>query len=99
MDAPGRLSAVSAPRVPEGQAGTLLTISELAAFLAVKEQTVRTWCGRGLIPFGKLGRDLRFDREQVQEWLDERWTSGAAEDATAGTNPSAGSDADDASAS
>lgn len=91
MKAPGRLSAVSAPRVPEGQAGTLLTISEIAAFLAVKEQTVRTWCARGLIPFGKLGRDLRFDRDQVQAWLDERWTSSAEEPAASDRTDSSAS--------
>ena len=74
MNGPGRLLTVSAPRVPEGKGG-LLTISEVAGFLAVTEQTVRNWCARGDMPHGKLGRDLRFDREQLQAWVDSKWSS------------------------
>lgn len=74
----GRLSRVTtAPRVPEGKGGTLLTLAEVARFFSVRDQTVRNWCNRGLIPHGKLGRDLRFDRNQVQDWLESQWTAGS----------------------
>lgn len=73
----GRLSQVTAPRIPEGKGGTLLTLAEVAQFMSVRDQTVRNWCARGLIPHGKLGRDLRFDRDQVQAWLDSQWSSGS----------------------
>ena len=61
------------PTVPEGADGQLLTVQELAAYLSVTEQTLRKWCAKGEIPHGKIGGFLRFDRDQVQAWLDERW--------------------------
>ncbi len=77
MTTDGRLPPVnSSPTIPPGADGTLLTVSELAAFLAVQEQTLRAWCARKEIPHGRIGREIRFDRDQVQDWLDRRWSAG-----------------------
>ena len=77
------------PQVPAGAEGHLLTVREVATFLAVTEQTVRTWCHQGAIPHGRLGNAIRFDREELQRWLDERWRNpgpgtGPGDDAGAG---------------
>ena len=63
------------PKVPEGSEGGLLTVAELASFLNIAENTLRQWCAQGRIPHGKFEGTIRFDREQVQEWIDERWNS------------------------
>lgn len=64
------------PTVPEGADKGLLTVAELAAFLNVNDQTLRKWCVQGRIPHGRLEGSYRFDRDQVQAWLDERWKTG-----------------------
>ncbi len=61
------------PEVPPGAEGHLLTVKEVATFMAVTEQTLRTWCHQGAIPHGRLGNAIRFDRDELQRWLDERW--------------------------
>ncbi|GAB3266976.1 hypothetical protein GCM10027425_33540 [Alteromonas gracilis] len=68
----GRVSFV-VPQVPEGKNGGLLSVQELAAFLAIGPQTLRSWCAREEIPHGRIGDNIRFDRDQIQAWLDERW--------------------------
>lgn len=63
------------PRVPEPSEGDLLTVVEVAQFLSVSVSTVRKWCAGGQIPHGRLAGSIRFDREQLQEWVDARWHS------------------------
>lgn len=69
----GRLVQVTGPTVPPGAEGTMLTVPEVAKFLAVQEQTLRSWCAKKAIPHGKVGGAIRFDRDQLQAWLDQRW--------------------------
>ena len=49
----------------------LLTKQELAEYLNVKESTVYQWTHYRKIPYIKLGRFLRFDLDEVNEWLQE----------------------------
>jgi excisionase family DNA binding protein len=51
---------------------TLLTITEVADRLNVKPSTLYAWVGTGQIPHLKLGRLLRFDRDEINAWLQER---------------------------
>ena len=68
------VSAVSpAPRVPPGADGILLTATEVATFLSIRVTTLHKWCEQGHVPYGRIGRDYRFDREQIQSWLDAQW--------------------------
>lgn len=59
----------------------LLTTIEVAAWLRVPVQTLYAWRSQGLGPRGlKVGRHLRWRREDVERWLADR---GCAEPAGA----------------
>ncbi len=47
----------------------LVTVKELSAFLKVKPSTLYSWVHNGTIPFIKLNGLLRFDMDEVQEWV------------------------------
>ena len=47
----------------------LVTIKEIARFLMVKVPTVYSWVRMGTIPSYKVGGLVRFDMEEIREWL------------------------------
>ena len=47
----------------------LITIKELSEFLKVKQSTIYAWVHNGTIPFYKFNGLLRFDMDEVQEWV------------------------------
>lgn len=47
----------------------LVTIKELSEFLKVKPSTLYFWVHNGTIPFIKLNGLLRFDMDEIQEWV------------------------------
>jgi len=49
----------------------LLNIREASEYLGIPENTLRCWCSRKVIPYVKLGRMVRFDINQLEEWLKE----------------------------
>jgi len=57
----GRASPLREPDV--------LTIEQLAELLQVDEKTVRSLAAKGDLPGRKVGRQWRFSREAVLEWL------------------------------
>jgi excisionase family DNA binding protein len=61
--------------------GDVLTVAEAARLLRVGETTVRDLAARGELPGRKLGRQWRFSRRALLEWL------GAPERARAGFRP------------
>lgn len=70
----------SEPRVtpqrnaPWGQTDTYLTPEELVAYLKLpSKQTVYQWRTRGYGPPGtKIGKHVRFRREDVDKWMEEQ---------------------------
>ena len=54
--------------------GSLLHVRshELSEHLAVPKATIYSWVRRGDIPFVKLGGVVRFDPEEINDWLRER---------------------------
>jgi excisionase family DNA binding protein len=48
---------------------SLLTVKAVSERLQVKPSTVYLWAAQGTIPHIKLGRLLRFDREELEHWL------------------------------
>lgn len=50
---------------------TYLTTTELAKKLNVTRQSIYNWIKKGL-PFVKVGSVIRFDPDQVQEWIDSQ---------------------------
>jgi excisionase family DNA binding protein len=47
----------------------LMTVEELAAYLRVTKRTVYRLLKRGSIPATKVGRQWRFDKASIDEWL------------------------------
>ena len=47
----------------------LLTVAQLAVFLQVSEESVRRYTRSGDLKCSKLGRQLRFNRAQIEEFL------------------------------
>ena len=47
----------------------IVTIKEVSEFIKVKESTLYSWVGCGLIPSLKVNGLVRFDMEQIEEWL------------------------------
>lgn len=47
----------------------LVTIKEVSGFLKVKESTLYSWVNSGSIPSYKLNGLLRFDMEEIEEWI------------------------------
>src|SRR6266540_3724330 len=69
------LRSLGVPKAPVGFArpspssGKVLTTAELAELLQVDEKTVRGMARRAELPGRKIGRDWRFSRTAVLDWL------------------------------
>jgi len=50
----------------------LLNIGEASEYLGIPVNTLRCWCSRRIIPHVKLGRMVRFDIAQLEEWFKEK---------------------------
>lgn len=47
----------------------LISIKELSRFLSVKQSTLYAWVHNGTIPFYKLNGLIRFDLDEIHEWV------------------------------
>lgn len=54
------------------EGSTLLTVRDVAHYLAVHEKTVYDWVARGQLPCIRLGNRLRFDPHDLTRWLRHR---------------------------
>jgi excisionase family DNA binding protein len=63
----GRAAPESA--APEAREPDVLTLGQLAQLLQVEEATVRSLAAKGDLPGRRLGRDWRFSRQAVLDWL------------------------------
>ena len=50
----------------------ILTLEDAAKLLRVSSETVRRKAQRGDLPATKVGREWRFSRRQLMNWLEER---------------------------
>lgn len=51
----------------------LLQPTEVADMVGVKIETIYKWTREGKIPYKRVGKmTIRFDRAEVQEWLDKK---------------------------
>ena len=48
----------------------IMTIEEVARYLKLKPQTVYKWAQEGTIPGAKFGKEWRFRRKILDEWID-----------------------------
>lgn len=51
----------------------IMTLEEVAKYLKMKPQTIYLWAQRGNIPAVKLGKEWRFRRDVIDEWLNQRF--------------------------
>ncbi len=48
----------------------IMTLEEVAAYLKLKPQTVYKWVQEEQIPAAKLGKEWRFRKSLLDEWID-----------------------------
>jgi excisionase family DNA binding protein len=48
----------------------IMTLEEVAKYLKLQPQTVYKWAQEGHIPGAKLGKEWRFRRSILDEWID-----------------------------
>ena len=48
----------------------IMTVEEVAKYLKLKPQTVYKWAQEGHLPGAKLGKEWRFRRQMIDEWID-----------------------------
>lgn len=48
----------------------ILTVEEVAKYLKLKPQTVYKWAQEGQIPCAKVGKEWRFRKRILDEWVD-----------------------------
>ena len=51
----------------------IMTLEEVAKYLKMKPQTIYLWAQKGNIPAVKLGKEWRFRRDVIDEWLNQRF--------------------------
>lgn len=55
-----------------------MTLEEVARYLRMKPQTIYSWAQAGKIPAAKLGKEWRFRKSIIDEWIlshmDEKFT-------------------------
>ncbi len=54
----------------------LLTYAEAAEILGVKAQTMRNWVSKGKISYVKIGRSVRFRRDQLNDFIEQSTKKG-----------------------
>ena len=55
-----------------------LTAGEAADYLRVKLATIRAWTSRGLVPYAKQGRVVRYSVRDLDRWFRAGMCPGAA---------------------
>ncbi|MBI3605579.1 MAG: helix-turn-helix domain-containing protein [Nitrospirae bacterium] len=53
----------------------LMSVSELSLYLNVKVKTLYGWIGQKEIPYLKIGRLVRFEKTEIDRWLEEKKVS------------------------
>jgi excisionase family DNA binding protein len=48
----------------------IMTLEEVAQYLKLQPQTIYKWAQEGQIPGAKLGKEWRFRRRILDEWID-----------------------------
>jgi len=50
-----------------------MTLEEVAKYLKMKPQTIYLWAQKSNIPAVKLGKEWRFRKDVIDEWLNQRF--------------------------
>lgn len=49
----------------------LIDINQLAEYIGVSTHTIYLWVSQRKIPYVKLGRNLRFRVDDIEQWIEE----------------------------
>ena len=49
-----------------------ITVKEAAIFLSIKEKTIYYLVNQGLIPHYRIGKMVRFNKEEVENWMSSK---------------------------
>ena len=52
--------------------GPLMSEREVAVYLKVSARTIINWRQRGIIPYFRIGRSIRYSRDQIDRALTDR---------------------------
>ncbi len=63
-------------RKDKNEPGELLTLSELAVYLKIAERTAYGWVAAGKLPGFKIGTAWRFEKADIQKWVEEKKAKG-----------------------
>jgi len=66
------LGNISLSLRPSAQPLSLLNTAQLASWLGISTRTVCLWAECAHLPAVKVGRQWRFHREAIEEWLADR---------------------------
>jgi excisionase family DNA binding protein len=58
--------------IPGFSPGPLMSEREVAGYLKVSVRTIVNWKQRGIIPYFRIGRTIRYSREQIDRALMDR---------------------------
>lgn len=50
----------------------IMTVAEVAEYLKMKPQTIYKWLQEGTIPAAKFGKEWRFKRSVIDQWIDRK---------------------------
>lgn len=50
----------------------LWTVNDVAFYLNINPETVRVMVRKGALPARKIGRQIRFQMEDVKDWVNDR---------------------------
>lgn len=55
-----------------GKPGELMTLAEVSTYLKIAERTAYGWVKAGKLPGFKMGGAWRFERADIQKWVEEK---------------------------
>lgn len=47
-----------------------LTVQQVSSYLQIKTSTIYAWVGQGRIPFVKIHGVIRFQQEEIDQWVE-----------------------------
>ena len=50
----------------------IMTLEEVSEYLRMSERTVKDWVNQGKLPGGKLGTSWRFQRNEIENWVNQK---------------------------
>ena len=53
----------------------LLTVEETAMYLGLSKGTLYNWAHQRRLPFVKMGWLIRFDKNEIDQWIEKRRTA------------------------